>query len=246
MINIAICDDDKNDLKVIVDMVKEVLNATKVDYKIYDYNSPKKMLQEKKYIDIGILDIAMNELNGIDLGRKIKVQYPKVKLIYITNFKEFCIRAINEAHAYAYLSKPINKEKLTKQLIEIVKDKKKNIDSTEKVFYNLKDSSGKEIMVKKINIEDILYFEYIKSKRRVSIVLKDNYFEASYVMDNLIKELEIYNFAINCRGCLVNLEHVSKIKGYNVYLDNGKELPLSQKRVADFKDKLNEFLHSNL
>ena len=34
MINIAICDDDKNDLKVIVDMVKEVLNATKVDYKI--------------------------------------------------------------------------------------------------------------------------------------------------------------------------------------------------------------------
>ncbi len=64
------------------------------------------------------------------------------------------------------------------------------------------------------------------------IVLEKTAYEYSYVMEKLAGELEGYGFAVNCRGNLVNLRHISKIKGYDIYMDNGQILALSQKRVA--------------
>ncbi len=43
----------------------------------------------------------------------------------------------------------------------------------------------------------------------------------------------------------MNLRHVVKIKGYTVYLDNETELPISQRRITDFRKNLNEFLQRN-
>lgn len=77
-------------------------------------------------------------------------------------------------------------------------------------------------------------------------MLKNEVYEYSYVMEKLADELEDYGFAVNCRGNLVNLQHIVKIKGYNVYMDNGQILALSQKRVAEFKEKMNEFIHSHV
>ena len=42
----------------------------------------------------------------------------------------------------------------------------------------------------------------------------------------------------SCRGILVNLKNVAKTKGYEVVLKNGTSVPLSQKRVAQFKERL--------
>lgn len=71
-------------------------------------------------------------------------------------------------------------------------------------------------------------------------------YEYPCVMERLADELENHGFAINCRGNLVNLRHVVKIKGYEIYMDNGRTRPLSQRRVADFKERLNDFLNNNI
>lgn len=65
-------------------------------------------------------------------------------------------------------------------------------------------------------------------------------------MKKLAAELAAYGFMINARGSLVNLRHIVKIKGYDIYLDNGKILNLSQKRAVKFKEKMNEFIHNNI
>lgn len=246
MINIAICDDDKNDLNAIAKVVEDILTENKVECKIYLYVSAKKMLQEVKNIDISILDISMSELNGIDLGRKMKMKFPSITLMYITSFKEYCIQAINDVHAFTFLCKPLNRDVFEKQIIQIIKKNYSNSDEVERIFYNVVDEQGREICEKKIKLKDIIYFEYIKTKRRIRIVLNDTSYQFSYVMEKLSKELIVYNFCVNCRGCLVNLEHVLRIKGYTIFLDNGQDLPLSQKRVFKFKESLNEFLHNKL
>ncbi len=43
--------------------------------------------------------------------------------------------------------------------------------------------------------------------------------------------------------CIVNLSHIKRLKGYTIYLDNGEELLLTQKRVSDFKEKMNRYFH---
>ena len=50
---------------------------------------------------------------------------------------------------------------------------------------------------------------------------------------------------VNCRGNLVNLRHIEKIKGFIIYMDNGKELQIAQRRSNDFREEVNKFLQKN-
>lgn len=89
MIEIAICDDELADLKVISQIVSEVCLKEAIDYRLKTYSSGKEMLEQTYSMDIGILDIAMRELNGIDLGRELKKRFPEVKLIYVTSYGQY-------------------------------------------------------------------------------------------------------------------------------------------------------------
>lgn len=246
MLEIAICDDDKTDLNYAMEMVQEIFKYNEIAYDLQVFDSAKVMLGKVKRIDIAILDISMGELNGIELGRALKIRYPEVKLIYTTSFEEYYMQAINDAHAFSFLCKPLEKDKLQKQLLDLIKEIRYSSYTKVKTFYQVLDDEMKELPVLEINLNDIIYFEYIKSKRQISIILEDRSYKCSYVMEQLIEELTCYGFAINCRGQLVNLRHVSKIKGVKIYLYNGKTLTLARRRSAEFRKAMNDFLHNNL
>ena len=112
----------------------------------------------------------------------------------------------------------------------------------EKNFYKVTDSNGKGYLSIKLKLRDILYFEYIKRSRKAAIILEDCRYECECTFENLVEELQPYDFAVNHRGCLVNLRHIEKIQGFHIYLDNGKELSLAQKRSSDFREEMNKFL----
>ena len=243
MIEIAVCDDDANDLDYAVNILHEIFTAQNIGYHIKTFLSANDMLNDIRKIDIGILDIAMNELNGIKLGRKLKEKFPNVKLIYITSYEEYCMQAINDVHAFSFLCKPLDSCKMQKQIIEVLNGIPNNI--IEKEFYKVTDSKQREYASIKLKLEDILYFEYIKRQRKAEIVLTDETYECECVFEKLVEELQQYDFVVNCRGNLVNLSHIEKIKGFSIFLDNGKELQIAQKRIVDFRTKMNEFLQRN-
>lgn len=243
MIEIAVCDDDANDLDYAVNILHEIFTAQNIGYHIKTFLSANEMLNDIRKIDIGILDIAMNELNGIKLGRKLKEKFPDVKLIYITSYEEYCMQAINDVHAFSFLCKPLDSCKMQKQIIEVLNGIPNNI--IEKEFYKVTDSKQREYASIKLKLEDILYFEYIKRQRKAEIVLTDETYECECVFEKLVEELQQYDFVVNCRGNLVNLSHIEKIKGFSIFLDNGKELQIAQKRIVDFRTKMNEFLQRN-
>jgi DNA-binding LytR/AlgR family response regulator len=245
MLEIAICDDDKADLNFVIEIVREIFKHNEIEYNLQAFDSAKAMLGKVKRIDIAILDISMEELNGIELGRALKIRYPEVKLIYTTSFEEYYMQAINDAHAFSFLCKPLERDKLQKQLLDLIKEISYSNYSKEKNFYQVLDDKMKELPVVKLRLNDIIYFEYLKSMRKVSIVLEERTYKCSYVMEKLAEELESYGFSTNCRGQLVNLRYISKIKGYDIYLHSGEKLRLSQKRAVEFKKIMNDFLHDN-
>lgn len=89
-------------------------------------------------------------------------------------------------------------------------------------------------------------FDHATVSNRAAIITEQETYEYPCVMEKLAGDLEHHGFVVNCRGNLINLRHVVKIKGYEIYMDNGGILPLSQRRVADFKEKLNDFLNNNI
>lgn len=243
---IVICDDDDADLKIMEELFHEIFCCYEIDYNLGLFTSADEMLKKVKQIDIAILDIAMEELNGIDLGRKLKIRFPEVHIIYTTSYEQYCMQAINEVHAFSFLCKPLERKTIKKQIAGILKEIHQLDDTREKIFNKVSDVRGKEYAILRIHLRDIIYFEYIKSKRRIAIVLENEVYEYPGVMKKLIEELEDDGFAVNCRGNLVNLRHIRKIRGYDIYMDNGKILPLSQKRVMEFKEKVNCFVHDHI
>ena len=120
MLEIAVCDDDIADLECAVNMLHKIFTSQKSAYHIEKFMSANQMLENISRIDIGILDISMEELNGIKLGRKLKEKFPDVKLVYITSYEEYCMQVINEVHAFSFLCKPLEYDKLELQILELL------------------------------------------------------------------------------------------------------------------------------
>ena len=120
MLEIAVCDDDIADLECAVNMLHKIFTSQKIAYHIEKFTSANQMLENISRIDIGILDISMEELNGIKLGRKLKEKFPDVKLVYITSYEEYCMQVINEVHAFSFLCKPLEYDKLELQILELL------------------------------------------------------------------------------------------------------------------------------
>lgn len=246
MTEIVICDDDRGDLEYTLHLLQEILSGYKRDYHIRSFVSAAELLETVKELHIAILDISMGAINGIELGEKVKAHCPGAEIIYITGYEQYCMQAINKVHAYSFLCKPVEKKELEKQVLGLLENRNKCKEKHEKVFEKITDSKGKEYPSLKLRLEDIVYFKYIKTTRRAAIVMEKETYEYPCVMDKLAGELEEHGFAVTCRGNLINLRHVVKIRGYEIYMDNGEILPLSQRRVADVKEKLNDFLNNNI
>ena len=120
MLEIAVCDDDIADLERAVTMLHKIFTSQQIAYHIEQFVSANQMLENISNIDIGILDISMEELNGIKLGRTLKEKFPDVKLVYITSYEEYCMRVINEVHAFSFLCKPLEYDKLEMQMLELL------------------------------------------------------------------------------------------------------------------------------
>ena len=153
MLEIAVCDDDIADLECAVNMLHKIFTSQKIAYHIEQFASANQMLENISNIDIGILDISMEELNGIKLGRKLKEKFPDVKLVYITSYEEYCMQVINEVHAFSFLCKPLEYDKLEMQMLELLDQLPDT--GAEKDFYKVTDSNGKEYLSIKLKLRDM-------------------------------------------------------------------------------------------
>ena len=246
MFQIVVCDDEQEELNSVANMLYSIFEEKGIHCDLHVFHSATELLKTIISADIAILDISMSEINGIDLGRKLKIRFPKIKLIYLTNYVQYCIQAINETHPFSYLCKPLEKEVLQTHIMNLIGDISNLHPSYKRTFYNVQDKSGKRIGNLELDLNQVIYFESIKTERKIAIVLADRIYRFPYVIESLARELKDYEFVVNCRGQLVNMAHVVKVKGYTVHMDTGETLSLAQKRAPEFKSRLNDYLHKSI
>ena len=187
------------------------------------------------------MDIMMEGRNGIETGQELYSRNHSAKIIYTTNFGQYCMDAVNTVHAFAFLEKPVSEEALQEQLQAFLQQYRKA-----EVRLEFRNVSYEENGVQSekptllLPVDTILYFEYIKAMKKVRIVTENIVYEYPDVISGLEERMQPYGFETSCRGILVNLKNVAKTKGYEVVLKNGESVSLSQTRVSQFKKMLNE------
>ena len=145
---IAICDDEKPFLDKLYQILQEIRMELNIPISIIKFIDGKELLnyfEVHKDIDVFILDILMNPINGYDVARKIRKMDNKVKLVFLTSIKNYAIAGYN-IRLEKYILKPVSKKVMSKVILEI---------------YNQLYRNGKFLIVK--NVEGLfkLYFEDI-------------------------------------------------------------------------------------
>lgn len=111
-INIAICEDDENQLLINKYYIEQWANFREKRINILLYKNAESFLFNWNYeedIDIVFLDIKMGQMSRMELARYIREQDQNISLVFITGeskyvFDGYSVQALN------YLLKPVKKE----------------------------------------------------------------------------------------------------------------------------------------
>lgn len=89
-------------------------------------------------------------------------------------------------------------------------------------------------------VESIYFFEYENRKIRI-VTDKEQYYMADKI-GNVAKRMAEFGFSMPHQSFVVNMFHVKNVKNQQIFLDNGMEIPLSQKKQKIWKQELMGYL----
>ncbi|MBU9727083.1 LytR/AlgR family response regulator transcription factor [Diplocloster modestus] len=229
MLNVAVCDDE---LAIRIKM-EEILNRYPgYPCRIRLFENGRQLLADTESFDIVFLDVDMPGLDGIQTAGKLRERDKKVKILYLSAYQDFAPSAFS-VHAFAYLVKPAREEDLWRQLDEAIEYM--HLEEPKTVL-DFQTTEGRI----RFAAEDILYFEYMERKVYIHTV-RGSYGMSGRITD-VAEKMGPFDFCMPHKSFVVNLYHVKSIKGPEVTLMNGCVLPLSQKKAAAFRERMNAFL----
>ena len=227
---IAVCDDDETEVSFLRELIesypKQKLNAD-------GYSSGEDLLRTGNIYDLIFLDIDMKGIDGIETARRIRIHDRKVKIVYVTSYKEYAGKAFS-VHAFGYLLKPVKQEKIWKQIEDALLWQEEEAPEVKQVEFTAVEG------LVRLPVDMIYYFEY--QNRRIYMKAKDTTYEMRGRISDIAGRMEEYGFSVPHKSFVVNLYHVKNIKGYEILMMNGEWIPLSQKQAVQFKEKLSLYL----
>lgn len=234
MLRIYICDDEKNTVEEIHRYISGYFMRQQSEYEIYEFYNGKDVLAESKRnkANVIFLDIDLKDSHGIQIAKAIRQFDKKVKIIFITNHTNYKSQAFS-VHAFGYVDKPINCEKISEQLDEV---KKYLLEESKDINYKFETTDG----LISLDIQDILYF--VNENRKVKIVTFTNEYFMKQKISTLEKQLKDYYFKSPHSSFLVNLVYVVDVRNYIVYMIDTIEIPLSQRKSLDFRSAISQYL----
>ncbi len=151
--NIMICDDQKDELENMKQIVLEYAAVhSELFLEVKCFSNPFDMLEEigkSGAPDIALLDICMPGVLGTEIAREIKSKSEdSTDIIFLTTSSDFAVEAF-ALHANDYLKKPYTKERLLDTLDRVV-EKRKN-----RLYVPI--SCGREVHL--IDLYQVFYME---------------------------------------------------------------------------------------
>lgn len=228
---IAICDDEALVREYVESLVEKWAIRYKENIKIESFSSGENFLfhyEEDKKIDILLLDIEMEGINGVELAEKIRTYNREMQIIFVTGYMDYIDRGY-DVEALNYLLKPIEENKLYQVLDKALS---RLTTSDKSVFLETKEG-----MVR-LALYDISYVEV--SGNYISIYSGKKTHISKKTLKEVGDQLDNRFYKIN-RSILVNLTYVKRISRSEVELKDGSLLALSRGKYDDINKKIIEY-----
>lgn len=222
-LKIAVVDDMEQDRVQITDMAKCILCNAKISHSISGYADGKSLLDDlrsgKKY-NLLLLDVLMDEMDGMALAAELRKQGDQTMIVFISISQEMA-RQGYKVKAMRYLAKPLDAEELKEALLHCYSQwqaKKEILLPTDQGQY-------------RIPFSDIQFVEAFD--RGTRFVLKSETVEAKIKFSEVEGMLPKSTFVRCHRAYIVNMAQTKRISQYEFLMKSGVTVPISRLRYQE-------------
>jgi len=230
MVQIAICDDNIDELSNMVQLI-DLYRTTKnfsCEYAVFPNGFELISVMEKgKMFDIYCLDIIMPGFMGIDVAREIRKFDKTAPIIFFTSSPEFALESYS-VRAVNYVLKPVTKEKLFFTLDEVLEQikGKKNEDAIV-----VKSHEG----IQKILIPNLIFVEAM-GRNVLYHMQSGKVIECTESFSSVWDNLQKFGLFIKPhRSYIVNMQYIDTIENHQISLQNLKFVPVAQGKSKEIK-----------
>lgn len=227
MLSIAVCDDASTDCTCIANMTEQILRSKNVMHRIAEFKSAQELLeaiQNGTQFQILVLDVMMDEMDGMELAALLRQQKNQAAIIFISNNREMAMQGY-EVNASRYLAKPVNSEKLQEALFHCCSSQ------YEKREILLPTGQGQH----RTYVSDIQFVEAFD--RGTRFVFVDESVETKLKFSEVGAMLPENSFVLCHRAFIANLSFVKRIRHYEFEMKSGVLVPISKHRYSEINKK---------
>lgn len=106
-----------DDEPIILEGEAALLRRCAPEAEVFAFGTAEEALNYVKLhtVDVAFLDMEMPRMNGVTLARKMKLENPRLNIIFATAYRKYFEAALN-MHASGYLLKPLREERVVEEL----------------------------------------------------------------------------------------------------------------------------------
>ena len=222
---IIMCDDDRNDLRMLRANVERFGEKHAVDLSIIELNELRNVAQieellEKQEVDAVFLDIDMPYISGDDVAEALVGKYPNLCIIFFTNREEMVFDVIR-FKPYRFI-----KKQDTAKIEDVMNTL---VQRSEQEGHILIEKGKAEIV--KVHVREILYIEAVN--HQIVYHMQEEQIISRGSIAKLAKEFGKFGFVRAHMGCLVNIRHIKYVDKKNIQMNDGTCIVLGGKYKED-------------
>lgn len=231
---IAIVDDIASERTLLHARLQQQLVKRGVHADLAEFENGESFLKAAKERPFAVLflDIYMDGANGVEIARELRKSDPDCLLIFTTTSTDHAVEGF-KVRALHYLVKPYSEKDISDLIDEILS----RIPSSGK-YIDIK-VNGSNMQVPFCSIvyaEHFSHMIHVHTSKARELVTRQS-FEAF----NALLKMDPRFYQCN-RGIVINLEHAVDFDGTVFVMDNGNQIPVSQKLVKNARETFMEFL----
>ena len=222
-LRIAIVDDLDEDRMRIQEMASQILLDANIPHQIVCHEDGTELirdLQSGREYHLLLLDVLMNEMNGIALAGELRKQGNQTMIVFVSSCHEMA-RQGYKVKAMRYLAKPLEQEEVREALMTCHREwqaKKEILLPTDYGQY-------------RISFSDIQFAEAFD--RGTRFVLGSETVETRMKLSQVEGMLPKSTFVQCHRAYIVNMAHTRRISQYEFLMKSGVTVPISRLRYPE-------------
>ena len=219
-IRIAICDDEQSWRQTATEILQQYAAKTADPIELLCFEEAQQLQSyQGPPLDAVLMDIELQQENGIEAVKTLNGQWPACAIVYVTNHLFYAVDSYQTEHLYF-----VTKDQFADRLGDIM-DKIRHLRSqrARTLVFDVIGSSQKTVMLAP---EEILYFE--RDRRRTRVHTAWGTYEVWDKIGDIEARLPKLDFVRCHNSYIVYLPAMREIMATCINMKNGVRIPISR------------------